>query len=109
MLFCVAGDVLTEIMMLFCVLGDVVHGRFTLHCVNWQDDGFKDPTNFTEFDEEEEETDDNNDTKKSLYYKFMLRKNNITVPIAEGGVLTIPELGFCADCYFGIRFTSLLW
>ena len=61
-----------------------------MFCVGWQDDGFSDPANVTGSDEEEadEENDADNDAlKKSLYYKFMLRKNNITVPMAESGDL----------------------
>ena len=86
--FCVAGDVLTERFTVFCVAGDVLTERFTVFCVDWQDDGLSDPANVTGLDEEaaDEENDADNDAiKKSLYYKFMLRKNSITVPMAESG------------------------
>ena len=67
-------------------LGDVLTQRFTLFCVDWQDDGFADPYNVTDAAEDDSVDDDDTATAySSLYYKFMLRKNGVTVPIAEGG------------------------
>ena len=56
--------------------------RFMLKCWDWKDDGFDDPNNVTE---REGEVDDKKTSDSSLFYKFMLRKNGITMPIAEGG------------------------
>ena len=74
------------------VAGDVVTQRFELYCTDWQDDGFADPTNAT--DGEEDDTDDD-DSSKALYYKFLLRKNGVTVPIAESGMLPIDNMCYC--------------
>ena len=69
--------------------GDVVTQRFTLNCADWKDDGFDPPSNSTGEDEGKEDDGDKKKASSSLYYKFMLRKNGITVPIAEGGQLEL--------------------
>ena len=56
--------------------------RFELNCSRWLDDGFTDPSNLTEISEFDGELQA---AASSLYYKFILRKNGISVPVAEGG------------------------
>ena len=74
------------------VAGDVVNQRFSLYCSDWQDDGFADPTNATDGEEEDTDVDD---SSKALYYKFLLHKNGVTVPIAESGMLAIDNMCYC--------------
>ena len=66
----------------FHAAGDVLKQRFKLMCTGWHDDGYEDPTNITEVNEFGEEM---KMISSSLYYKFLLRKNGISVPVAEGG------------------------
>ena len=56
--------------------------RFELNCSRWLDDGFTDPSNLTEISEIDGEL---HAAASTLYYKFILRKNGISVPVAEGG------------------------
>ncbi|XP_070186772.1 polycystin-1-like protein 2 [Littorina saxatilis] len=69
--------------------GDVMQQKFTFNCTNWQDDGFEDPTNMTHTKNQDSDV---KGAAATLYYQFMLRKNNITVPIAEGGESKMPRM-----------------
>ncbi|KAK7507709.1 hypothetical protein BaRGS_00000674, partial [Batillaria attramentaria] len=62
--------------------GDMMTQRFTLRCSGWIDEGFIDPTN---------NASTTTPPPVSLYYKYMLRKNGIIVPIAEGGESNMPR------------------
>ena len=73
--------------------------RFTLLCRGWQDDGFDIHLNVSDLllpEQTEENTLQDSAGRRVLYYKFMIRKNGITVPVAEGGTVVI-----CMLCFLG--------
>ena len=84
----------------FIAAGDVLKQRFTLTCSDWQDDGFIDPTNLTEINEFDEEL---KAAATSLYYKFLLRKNGISVPVAEGGQYRITLRGCVCSLFLAVE------
>ena len=79
-------------------MADVMQ-RFTLLCRGWQDDGFDIHLNVSDLllpEQTKENTQQDSAGHRALYYKFMIRKNGITVPVAEGGTVVI-----CILCFLG--------
>ena len=73
--------------------------RFTLICTGWEDDGFDNPLNATDRLEPQQkkgEAQQRAEASRALYYKFMIRKNGITVPLVEGGWLNVCSMCFLA-------------
>ena len=65
--------------------GDILTERFTLACLGWRDEGYEDPTNTVLILDNFSGAGAASQATKALYFKYLLKKNNISVPIAEGG------------------------